>query len=1072
MWIERLIFTLILCSYFVAGAQTYEGAAWQNPAVLGIEKLPPRNSAWPCPDSESGWRSDYDHSPWVRSLDGRWAFHWAPDPDHRPQRFFEPGFDASGWKTIAVPSTIELEGFKSKPLGQPNYGIPVYTNYVYPFAMHPPRVMDEPARTWNTYSQRNPVGSYRLNFRVPSEWQGGRTLLHFAGVMSAMYVWVNGHAAGYSVDSRAPAEFDITPYLKTGENLLAVEVYRYSSSSYLEDQDQWRLSGIFRDVFLYHTPDVSLWDFYVDQKLNADLTEASVGLRYKLRNTYKPGKKLQIRLTLRDPEGAVMDGKPLLEQDVAPVPKGISAELMTVAVRLPSPRLWTNETPALYSALVELISDGKTIEARRVDLGFRTVEVANRQLLINHRSIKIRGVNRHEWSPDTGYTVTRQSMEEDLRLIKQANFNFVRTSHYTDDPRWYELCNRWGMFLMDENNLETHGISYQKRILPGDSALWLPAVVDRMERTVIRDRNAPSVVLWSLGNEAGYGDDFIEMRAVTRANDPQLRPIQYADMNLAADFDSQTYPTTTWLEEYVRGVAVRKGEHGELGTVDQHGEGPSHKPFVANEYAHGQGNSLGNFQEYWDVFEKYPMLVGGFIWEWVDQTPWKVASDGRRFFAYGGDYGDEPHDGDIAKGLVSADRLPRPAYWEVKKVQQPVRLTAFRAADGLVRFHNTQFFSDLKAFTGEWTLLRDGRPIARGALSIPAIGPGREATTHLNWGTRKFSENSEYFLNVRFRTRTKTPWAAAGTVLATDQVEVSRKRLPASPSRRGAVTLSESSSGWTAKAAGTEIRVDRRSGLLTSFNAGGHEALTAPIHPEFWRVPTDNDLGWHVPEKMGAWKEAGTQAKVLGITAHVIAAGAQIEVVLDLERDAKQTLRYCLRRDGTLLLESTLLLGDQAPELPRIGMQFQLPAEWKTVRWYGRGPQENYSDRSTAAEVGIYTLPINEWVTHYVRPQENADRTGVRWVSFTAPGGVGLRVDAESVPVGVAAWPYSMAQLEDAKHDIDLPTDNPVTVTVDGFQMGVGGDNSWSLPVHDQYRLRHKGKYRFAVVLSPVRAAG
>ncbi len=1071
MKLYHFVLGLLLLPATGIRAQRYDGADWQNPAVLGINKLPARNSAWPCPDAESGWLSDYDHSPWVRSLDGQWAFHWSPDPDHRPEQFFLPGFDASVWKRIAVPSTIELEGFKMEPLGQPNYGIPVYTNYVYPFAMHPPRVMDEPPPAWNTYSQRNPVGSYRTTFRLPQEWHGGRTLLHFAGVMSAMYVWVNGHSVGYSVDSRAPAEFDVTPYLQAGDNLLAVEVYRYSDSSYLEDQDQWRLSGIFRDVFLYHTPDVSLWDFYVDQKLSPDLTTATVALRYRLRSSAaKAAGNLRVRLTLRGTDGSVVQGGPLLEEAVAAEDAGISPEQRTAAAEVRAPRLWTNETPALYSALVELIADGKTIEARRVDLGFRTVEIRDRQLFINHRSVKIKGVNRHEWSPDTGYTVTKQSMEEDLRLLKQANFNFVRTSHYTDDPRWYELCDRWGMFLMDENNLETHGISYEKRILPGDSTVWLPAVVDRTERTVIRDRNVPSVVLWSLGNEAGYGDDFMKMRAATLADDPQHRPIQYADMNLAADFDSQTYPTTTWLEEYVRGTAVRKGEHGELGTREQHGDGPSDRPFVANEYAHGQGNSLGNFQDYWDVFDRNPMLVGGFIWEWVDQTPWKTVAGGKRFFAYGGDYGDEPHDGDIAKGLVSADRVPRPAYWEVKKVQQPVKATAVDAASGIIRVRNRQYFTDLKGYAGDWTLLQDGRAIASGALNVPEVKPGEEVVTKVDWGARTFSARSEYFLNVRFRTRTEAPWAPTGTVLASDQLLVEAASRQSGPRLAGVVSLRKSGSDWVAKGAGTVVLIDGMSGLLTSFVADGQEALVSPLHPEFWRVPTDNDLGWHVPEKMGVWKDAGSRARVRSIRGEVTTAGAQVTVDLDLlVKEATETLTYTLRRDGTLRLDAVLQSGAHTPEMPRIGLQFALPAAWNEIRWYGRGPQENYSDRNTGADVGLYSARVSNWITHYVRPQENAERTGVRWVSFSSAAGRGLRVATAGAPVSVAAWPYSMAELARAKHDYELPSNGPVTVSVDGAQMGVGGDNSWSLPVHDEYRLLHKGTYQFSIYMSPLR---
>ena len=602
-----------------AEATTANPPEWQNPLVIGENKLPPRNPAWPCPDAASGWSSSYDHSPWVQSLNGSWLFHWSPDPDSRPINFYSPNFDSADWKSLPVPSCWEMQG----------YGFPMYVNSTYPFKMDPPFVMEEPPTNYTSYQQRNPVGSYLRTFEVPANWSAGRTILHFAGVDSAMYVWVNGHKIGYSEDSRAPAEFDITDYLHGGTNLLAVEVYKFSDASYLEDQDMWRFGGIFRDVFLYHTPDVSLWDFYVKTELDAGLQHAAVSLRYTLRNSSgKPQEGLHVRLTVRDPDGAVLASRPLLEAPATALTTEINPEQSTRFVIVTKPRLWTSETPNVYQALVELLRDGKVIETRREDIGFRKIEVHDRQFFVNGVSLKIKGVNRHESDPAGGYTVSEESMKKDLQLIKQANFNFVRTSHYTDDPRWYELCNRYGIFLMDENNLETHGISYHRRILPGDDPKWLPAVVDRMQRTVIRDRNNPCVVIWSLGNEAGYGDDFLAMRDTARAADPELRPIHYADMNLAADFDSQTYPTIQWLLQDVEGKAIRKGEGGEIGLVEQHGPYPTGKPFVANEYAHAEANSIGNLQDYWDVIEKYPMLIGGFIWEWADQTVYKTNSEG------------------------------------------------------------------------------------------------------------------------------------------------------------------------------------------------------------------------------------------------------------------------------------------------------------------------------------------------------------------------------------------------------------------------------------------------------------
>ncbi|HEY4195156.1 MAG TPA: glycoside hydrolase family 2 TIM barrel-domain containing protein, partial [Mucilaginibacter sp.] len=990
-----------------AYAQNYDHADWQNQLIFGINKLPARNTAWPCPDAASAWKSSYDYSPWLLSLNGSWSFNWVADPDLRPKDFFSPAFDASTWKKITVPSCWELEGFKITPVGQSNYGVPIYTNSNYPFSVKRwPFVMDAPNKTYTAYKQRNPVGSYRRYFNVPANWGHGRTIIHFAGVYSAFYLWINGHKIGYSENSRLPAEFDISKYLKPGNNLLAVEVYRWSDGSYLEDQDMWRLSGIFRDVFLYHTPDISLWDSYVDAPLDNDLQNASLNVHYTLRNTAMVPGKLNIRVSLRGPDGKLIGNAPLLNEAISKIDTGFNTERITTTVKIKHPLLWTSETPNVYDALVELIQNGKVIEARRMDLGFRKIEVRDKQLFINGVSIKIKGTNRHESDPAGGYTLTREQMIRDLKLIKQANLNFVRTSHYPNDPRWYELCNRYGLFLMDENNLETHGISYHKRILPGDDTTWKPAVLDRMRRMVIRDRNNPSVIIWSLGNEAGYGNDFMAMRETTRAADPQLRPIHYADMNRAADFDSQTYPTTTWLLQHVHNKAIRTGEHGELGTMEQHGPYPSGKPFIANEYAHAQANSLGNLQDYWDVFEKYPMLLGGFIWEWADQSLYKTDDTGKRFFAYGGDFGDQPNDNfRCIKGLVSGDRTPRPHYWEAKKVFQYIKVTPADVLKGEVHVHNKYFFIPLNDFAAEWVLEENGKAIAQGKLEVPYIKPGADKIVNIPWGSRIWKAGAEYFLTVKFRLRANTLWANAGQIVAWDQLEIPVPKAAPKLKTGTKVSLTKNDSGWTASVNGTIAKVDAVHGWLSSFRVKGKESLSLPLRPNFWRVPTDNDLGWKVPQNMGAWRDAVAQAKLQSLNGVLTNEGAKITAMLKLPMDSTYTrLIYLLRNDGTLKVEMLLNIGEKAPEIPRIGVTFGIPKEWSGINWYGRGPQENYRDRKTGAAVGLYQTDVNSWITNYVRPQDNANRTDVRWINFTDAKGTGLQIQAVNDVFGITAW--------------------------------------------------------------------
>ncbi len=501
----------------------------EDPAITQIGKLPPRGNAWSCPDVASALACSYGKSPWVQSLNGRWKFHFSPRPEERPLKFYEQAFDLRHWPEITVPSTWEREG----------YGTPLYVNIKYPFRVDPPRVMGQPDEPYTSFRERNPVGSYVREFEVPAEWQGLRIVLHFGGVRSAMFVWVNGQKVGYSQGSRLPAEFDVTRFVSRGVNRLAVEVYKFSDASYIEDQDFWRLSGIYRDVFLVAMPADGLWDVYAEPDI--DLTTRTA--RVRLHVTPMPGANPDIESSLLDNQGNEI---------------GVGSDTMEVT----DVDLWYPERPVLYTALVKVIAKGKLCQVFRLPIGFRKLEVAGQELLLSGKPLKIRGVNRHEFDPATGYVMTVNMMQRDLELMKQANINFVRTAHYPTDPRWYALCDQLGMLVLDEANVESHGLSYHKRVLPGDQPDWSAAVVERMQRMVVRDRQHPSVVMWSLGNEAGYGTSFLAMREACRSADPEQRLIQYADMNLAGDVDSQTYPDITWLKQHLQGKAKRKGERG------------------------------------------------------------------------------------------------------------------------------------------------------------------------------------------------------------------------------------------------------------------------------------------------------------------------------------------------------------------------------------------------------------------------------------------------------------------------------------------------------------------------------
>jgi beta-galactosidase len=1040
-----------------------EAPPWEDPEVFGIDKLPPRCAAWPCATAEEALAGTYDRSPGVVSLNGEWSFRWAPDPGARPAGFEAPSFDVSSWGTIPVPSCFELHG----------HGVPLYVNIKYPFKVDPPRVMGEPPREFTSFAHRNPVGSYRRTFEVPAAWQGRRILLHFAGVRSAFFAWVNGVRVGYSEGSRLPAEFDITAAARPGTNVLAVEVYRFSDGSYLEDQDFWRLSGIHRDVFLYSTPAVALWDFFAQASLEAG-GDGTLRLHHTIRNAGGvPAADLRVRLTLFDPSGRRVGDGPLVDEALPPVAPGFGPERATAAVRVTAPRPWTPESPELYAAVVEVTQAGRVLDARRASVGFRRLEIRDRQLWLNGVSIKVKGVNRHEMDPERGYVPTMEMMERDVRLMKRAHINFVRTAHYPNDPRWYDLCDRVGLLVLDEANVESHGLSYHKKVLPGDRPEWRAAVVDRMRRMVVRDRGHACVGMWSPGNEAGYGSAFVAMREAALAADPERRPMQYADMNLVGDVDSQTYPTPEWLLQHVQGRATRKGERNETALVEQHGPYPSGKPFLMNEYAHAMGNSVGNFREYWDVIEAHPMLLGGFIWDWVDQGLYKAGPDGRRFFAYGGDFGDVPNDGNFCcNGLVAPDRVPHPHYEEVRKVHQYVRVTPEDATAGRLRVENRYGFTNLDRFEAEWQLDRDGVPVQRGALGRLTVAPGAATVVAIPW-TKPPADGAEWFLTVRFRLPEPTAWAEAGFVVAWEQVAVRESATfaaPPEPAVGRAPVATRDGADVVVRGADFEVRIDGTHGGLASWRSGGRELLAGPLRLNFWRVPTDNDIGWKAPRLMQAWEAAGAGARAREITVAESAGTVTVEAVLGVPvGESAARLGYAIGASGRIHCTAAVTPagegGKAAPEMPRFGVRFAVPGAMSGIEWYGRGPHENYGDRKTSAPVGIHRAAVADWITPYVRPQENAGRCDVRWIALRDAAGSGVRVRAVGGPLMVTAWPYSAEDLAAARHDVDLPRRDFITVSLDHRQMGVGGDNSWGLPVHEEYRLPPGKAMAFAFVL-------
>ena len=753
---KRFLILLIISIIQILNVLAQVPSEIQDPYTIGINKLPARTYLWPAENVEEAKKSTYEMNSWVKSLNGQWQFQWSPDPQSRSVDFYKADYESKNWKNIPVPSTIERQG----------YGVPLYVNVAYPFKVNPPRVMDEPDSAYTNFKSRNPVGSYLKYFFIPKNWNNKQVIIHFAGISSAAFVWVNGQKVGYTQGSRLPAEFDITSYIKKGENRLAVEVYKYCDGSYLEDQDFWRLSGIFRDVFIRAIPKISLWDVYAQPSVNLQTKQGKISVHYTSANfTDAVGKDYRISVSVLSPLNKPVANKSFKIKDIK---HGFNDELILPEIAIENSQLWWNEKPLQYTVQVVLKNKNKVVEAYQLPVGFRKIEVDGEKILFNGMLLKIRGVNRHEFSPEQGYVVPKEQMIAELKLMKKANINFVRTSHYPNDPRWYELCNKYGMMIMDEANVESHGLSYHKKVLPGDKPEWMYGTVDRMKRMVIRDRQNPCVVMWSLDNEAGYGKAFMEMRKTALNHDPEKRLIHYADMNLAADFDSQTYPTIEWLYQHLHHNAIRSGEHGELAINEQHGKYPSGKPFVMNEYAHAMGNSLGDFKDYWDFIYAHDLFAGGFVWDWIDQALYKDPKNPNSGFVYGGDFGDFPNNNNFCiNGLIGADLKPHPHYQELKKIYQPIYFKLVNQKPFAVKIVNHNLAINANQYVFSYQIIENGIVTQNKVLSAMNCNPAD--STVINLKDLKFNNEKETFIAFSASLKDSCLWADKSYVVAWEQ---------------------------------------------------------------------------------------------------------------------------------------------------------------------------------------------------------------------------------------------------------------------------------------------------------------
>ncbi len=1058
IWFKALALALMLqaCDSY----KSYEGvefkekvpADWENPAVSQINKEPARAAYIPFAskeevDADNKWASSL-----ITSLNGDWLFHLSKNPSERPFYFFKEDFDTRQWKTIKVPSNWECEG----------YEYPIYTNIKYPHAKTPPTIQ----------KHYNPVGSYKKTFTVPADWTSKDVYLHFGAAGAAMYVWVNGEQVGYHEDSKTPAEFNINKYIKAGENTVAVEIYKWSDGSYLEDQDFWRLAGITRDVYVMARSKQHIQDFRVGSGLENDYTTGTFELETKTL-AVDDASGIQVKAEL-------FEGKKLVKEFTGAVKNNRASFSAT----FPNIKTWSAETPNLYDLQISLLGkDGKTIEVVRQDVGFRRVEIKDAKLYVNGQYVYIKGVNLHEHHDTKGHVVDEETMLKDIKTMKSHNVNAVRTSHYPQPERWYELCNRYGLYLVDEANIESHGMHYGKESLAKQPE-WGAAHMFRTVNMFERDKNQPSVVIWSLGNEAGNGVNFEKTYDYLKSVDDS-RPVQYeqAHGKRNTDIMSPMYMRMHKMEKWVKEKAELEAKKDD--------ETIHLKPLIQCEYAHAMGNSVGNLKDYWDLIESHENMQGGFIWDWVDQGLVKE-ENGEKYWAYGADFGPDtvPSDGNFCmNGIVNPDRTPKTELLEVKKVYQYIKFHAKNLKKGEITIENKYAFIDLSKFNFDWEVKGNGKVLKKGTWDGIALKPDEKGdfTADVEIETEA---GVEYFLNVYAKLKQTENLVDAGTELAKEQFQLPmfKAAVPSAPAKTPIQTKEENGKF---KIAGKDFSVifDVKKGVMTSLAYSGKEMLKEGLVPEFWRALTDNDYGSKRHKKAQAWRMAGKE-RVLKDYKVDAKGEASVELTLNFElKNKKRDLGTCqtvytINGDKSILVEHKFEMADdkKVPEVLKFGMSMIMPREFDQMTWLGRGPHQSYQDKKTSAFVDLYSGSVADQYWAYLRPQENGNKADVRWMSITNKAGEGLMFKGTDL-IEVSAHHNLLEDFENQprtsgtkleskdknrRHTNDVKPRELTQVDIDMQQMGVGGDNSWGAQPLEKYRLRDK-KYEYSFVIKPAK---
>lgn len=1040
---------------------------WEDPQVVSINRDMARATAYSYETLDDALNGDRSRSSRILMLNGEWNFKLALKPANAPTDFYKG--NVSGWHKIEVPSNWEMKG----------YDIPIYKSAVYPFRpVNPPYV----PRDYNA------VGSYQRSFSVPEKWDGMNITLHFGGVSSAFKVWLNGKFVGYGEDSCLPSEFNVTPYLQKGENILSVQVIRWSDGSYLEDQDHWRLSGIQREVMLLAEPKLRIADFFYQTKLDKDYRDAAFKLRPRLENlTGDTVDGYTLKVQLYDSEKKTVFPAELCKSadDILneSYPRLDNIKFGMFEAQVKDPAKWSDEEPNLYTLALTLVDqNGKIQEVKSCKVGFRSIEFSktDSKLLINGKVTYLYGVNRHDHDPVKGKALSRDDIRRDVEQLKQFNFNCIRTSHYPNDPYFYDLCDEYGILVIDEANYETHGIGS----LLSNDARWTAAFMERTNRMVLRDKNHPSVIVWSLGNEAGRGPNNAAMAGWIHDFDI-TRPVHYEPAMGSPSLEGYIAPGDPGypakndhshriqmpLDQYYVDIVSRM--YPAIYTADLliNQKNGDRRPLFYCEYSHSMGNSTGNIKEFWDQIRSKERMIGGCIWEFKDQGLYKTDAYGKQFVAYGGDFGEKYFDDFTLKGIVQADGKPHPAIYECKHVFQPVECELMDSSAGLLKVTNHHAAKSLNDYTITIEMLENGLAIQKTQLPSISLDAGKDTVLNLLPFFPKQKVGKEYLMTVSFSLKNDTPWAKAGHEVAWNQFALSA--LPISEPVKtsgGKLVIRQFGDVFLVEGKDFQIRFDKRSGALSSYISGGKDQVVRPLLPDFTRPLTDNDRrGWKAQEKLKEWYESKSELKDFTMRKELSGEVKAQSIYRLTDGKATVIVNYTVNGEGAVKVDFQLKADKSLPNIPKIGMSCGITNDYRQISWYGRGPLENYIDRRTGFKTGIYSLPLSQFMEPYIVPQENGTRTDVRWMYLSNKAQQGLLVVADSL-LSMNAWPYAEEEFSRVKHLHEMKEAGFVTLNIDLIQMGVGGNDSWSdvaAPL-EKYQVK-PGDYTYSFYLCPVK---